>query len=325
VTSSTGIGGTIRTTLIVGSLAVGGLAAIATIVGFFGSFWWGFDLMTNFRWQIAWVSLASAVIYALSARGVASLVFVVMVLVNGFVIAPAWTGSQPAGTGEDGVRIVSLDMSDTSDLEESLRRLFDSGADLLIVSGVTSDRVEPLIAEGSPYVPLRAPAAQRTGITILGQQDFTVTSLPTGTSGEPVEVVLVPSGDDVISVVTAWGQIADSSLEADELSARLDTIRTVVDNRTGPVMVVGNLGATVYTAGMRNLIGDTALRDATEGFGYSSTWPVWDVPIIGGWVGIPIDVVLMTPDITPFEFTTGPDIAAGHLPITVIVGPSLGF
>lgn len=325
MTSSSGIGGTIRTTLIVGSLAVGGLAAIATVVGFFGSLWWGFDLMANFRWQLAWVSLACAIIYALSARGIASLIFVVAVLVNGFVIAPAWTGSQPTGTGEDGVKIVSLDLSETSDIEESLRWLFDSGADLLIVSGATSDQVDPLIAEGSPYLLLTSPAVQRTGMTILAREAYSVETLPTGTSAEPVEVVSVPSGDDVISVATAWGHIADSSLEADELSARLDTIRTVVDGRTGPVMVIGNLGATVYTAGMRSLTGDTALRDATEGFGYASTWPVWDVPVVGGWVGIPIDVVLMTPDITPFEFTTGPDIAAGNLPITVVVGPSLGF
>ena len=28
-------------------------------------------------------------------------------------------------------------------------------------------------------------------------------------------------------------------------------------------------------------------------------------PIIGGWIGIPVDVVLMTPDVTPLELVTG--------------------
>jgi hypothetical protein len=63
------------------------------------------------------------------------------------------------------------------------------------------------------------------------------------------------------------------------------------------------------------------LRDATEGSGYLSTSPVYGIPIIGGWLGLPVDVVLMTDGITPLELTTGPDIGAEHLPVTVVVGP----
>jgi len=48
---------------------------------------------------------------------------------------------------------------------------------------------------------------------------------------------------------------------------------------------------------------------------------VYGIPIIGGWLGLPVDVVLMTDGITPLELTTGPDIGAEHLPVTVVVGP----
>lgn len=325
MTSSTGIGSTIRTSLIVGTLLVGGLAALATLLAFLGSLWWGFDLFANFRWQLAWVSLVCAVIYALTAQGVASLVFVAAVVVNGFVLAPAWTGSQPTGTGEDGIYVVSANLTDTDDLEEALRWLFDAEADLLIVSGATPEQVAPLTADGSPYTSLATPGAQRTGVSILATQTYAIETLRTPSFDEPVFVVTVDAGGDVMSVVTASGDLATDSLEADRLVDRLDTIRTVVDGRTGPVMVVGDLGATVHTAGLRGLIGDTALRDATEGSGYRSTWPASGLPLIGGWIGIPIDIVLMTPDITPFEFDTGPDIGADHLPVTVFVGPTLGF
>jgi hypothetical protein len=30
----------------------------------------------------------------------------------------------------------------------------------------------------------------------------------------------------------------------------------------------------------------------------------------------------MTEEITPLELSTGPDIGAGHLPVTVVVGPA---
>lgn len=325
MTSSTGIGGTVRTVVVVGTLLVGGLAAASSVLAFLGSVWWGFDLLANFRWQLAWASLLCAVIYALSARGIATLVFVAAVLVNSLVLAPAWTGSQPSGTGEDGARIVSLDLSYTIDTEPALRWLFDTDADLIIVSGVTAETIAPLLDEGSPYVELTTPRNQRTGISIVAQQAYTLEQLDTGRSTEPVYVVTVDAGHDPISVVTAWGPLATDGAEADALAARIDTIRSVVENRTGPVMVVGNLGATVHTTNLRGLLGDTPIRDATRGFGYRATTPVFDVPVVGGWLGIPLDIVLMTPDITPFEFDTGPDIGANHLPVRTVVGPTVGF
>jgi endonuclease/exonuclease/phosphatase (EEP) superfamily protein YafD len=69
---------------------------------------------------------------------------------------------------------------------------------------------------------------------------------------------------------------------------------------------------------MRDTVG---VRDATVGSGYLATSPVVNIPLIGGWIGLPIDVVLMTDEITPLELSTGPDIGSGHLPVTVLVGP----
>lgn len=322
MTTTTGIGSSIRTTLVVVSLCFGAIASLATIVAFVGSTWWGFDLLANFRWQLAWVAFFAAVVYSLTTQGVASLVFLAAVVVNGFVIAPAWTGSQPTGTGEDGIRIVSLDMSDTIDSDGAiLRWLFDSEADLIIVSGIAGGRLTPLVAEGSPYDLIVEADPDRPGITIVGRQPYAFELVPTDATGnESLIVVSVPSGGAVTSVIAGWGQIASDAPRADALASRLATIGALVDARSGPMVVVGNLGATRHTHGMRSLLGSTGLRDATEGSGYLSTWPVSGLPIIGGWVGIPIDTVLMTRELTPFALDTGPAIGANHLPVTVVVG-----
>lgn len=322
MTSSTGLGAGFRTALIIITIAAGGFATVATIVAFFGNVWWVFDLFANFRWHLAWIALLSAIVYALTAQGAATLVFVIAAVVNSFVLAPLWLGAQPDGTGEDGVTIVSVDMFGGSDDEEaSLRWLFDSGADLIVASGVSGDRLAPLLDEGSPYQPIVTPPGNRSGIAIIGRGPYTVETRTTESQDEPVHIVSVPSGDDTIDVVTAWGQIASDSQRAAELDERLDLIAEIVDDRDDPMVVVGNLGATRWTAGMRSLLSTTGLRDATEGGGYLATWPVSGLPIVGGWIGIPIDVVLMTPDVTPFELSTGPDIGVHHLPVTVVAGP----
>ena len=69
---------------------------------------------------------------------------------------------------------------------------------------------------------------------------------------------------------------------------------------------------------------DTGLRDATEGEGYISTWPVSDVPLFGGWIGIPLHLILLPGELTPLSLETGPDIGAEYLPVTVVIGPSVG-
>jgi hypothetical protein len=44
--------------------------------------------------------------------------------------------------------------------------------------------------------------------------------------------------------------------------------------------------------------------------------------LIGGWIGLPLDLVLMSSAVTPIELETGPNIGADHLPVSVLVGPT---
>ncbi|MFV1969942.1 MAG: hypothetical protein ACC683_02930, partial [Acidimicrobiia bacterium] len=106
--------------------------------------------------------------------------------------------------------------------------------------------------------------------------------------------------------------------------ARLEAVSAAVTSTSRPVAVIGNLGATRWTSGMTTMRDTIGVRDTTEGSGYLSTWPLSDIPLIGGWIGIPVDIVLMTDEITPLELSTGPDIGAGHLPVTVVIGPAFG-
>ena len=319
--TSTGVGTGLRTSLIIIALGFGGIASIATVLAFFGASWWLFDLFANFRWQLAWIAIISAVVYALTAKGLAAIVFVAAAIVNAFILAPAWFGSQPPGIGEDGVRVVSVNLyGGTDDEEFALRWLFDSDADVVIASGVSDTRLAPLVTDGSPYRLLAAPEPDTTGVAILGRGDYEVDTTIVEDTGEAIHVIRVPSGDGTIGIVTAWGKLATNSAAAGALDARIDAIGSIVEARSEPLAVIGNLGTTRYAHALRSLLSSDAIRDATEGSGYLSTWPVSGFPIIGGWAGIPLDLVLMTEEITPLDLVSGPDIGAGHLPMTVVVG-----
>lgn len=306
------------------ALGLGIFASIATVAAFFGNLWWAFDLMANFRWQLMWAALVAAIVYALAARGIATIVFIVAVVVNGFVLAPLWFGSQPNGTGEDGTKVIAIDLyGGTDDEEGTLRWIFDSGADVVIASGVSSGRLAPVVEDGSPYQVLAKPEFDdRSGIVVLGAAEYAVSQTITPGFAQQIISITVPAGGGTVDLVTAWGEIANNQSKSDALAERLEAIEDVVSGTDSPVVVIGSVGATRFASGMRSLMGSTGMRDATEGSGYLSTWPTSDLPLIGGWVGIPLDVVLMTDGVTPLELVTGPELGSSHLPVTVVVGPS---
>jgi hypothetical protein len=321
--NETGFVAGMRTALIILLFFGGGIASLLSVAAFFGETWWLFDYIANFRWALMWGLLAATIIYTLVARGFATIIFLVAALLNAWLIAPLWLGDQPAATGEDGVRIVHANVyPGVADGGFMLRWFLETEADLILVAGTTADRVEALTDEGFPYTIIAEPSIPGDpGIVILGTEDWPVEVTFTEVYAEPVYNVTIGANGETINVVTTWGDLASNQAKADRLEARLATVSAAIESSPHPVTVIGDLGATRWTHGMRTMRDTVGVRDATEGSGYLSTSPVSGLPLIGGWIGLPIDVVLMTEEITPLELSTGPDIGANHLPVTVVVGP----
>lgn len=79
-----------------------------------------------------------------------------------------------------------------------------------------------------------------------------------------------------------------------------------------PSIIVGDLNATPWSSAFSG-IEDTGVRRAT---GLSPTWPT----IGQGWLGIPIDHVLVTPHWSVTERQPGSNIGSDHLPVLVRIG-----
>jgi endonuclease/exonuclease/phosphatase (EEP) superfamily protein YafD len=302
------------------AMLIGGIAVLATVGAFFGGFWWGFDLLANYRWQAMWAAMIASVLYALFGRGLFTAIFIVAAAINMWLILPAWIGDQPDGTGEGTVRITHVDLSGgLTDVDETAAWLVATDADVLLVADPPA-AIDAAISAADPTYELLNPGAAIIGVAVFTRGDR-VMATRTDPSGAPVYRITIPSESGVMDVITARGPMATSSSTSDELANRFATIADAVNASDNPAVVVGNLGATKWSAVSRDLLATTALRDATEGSGYLSTWPTSDLPIIGGWIGIPIDVVYMDPELTPLDVVVGPNIGAEHLPMTVDVSP----
>jgi endonuclease/exonuclease/phosphatase (EEP) superfamily protein YafD len=83
-----------------------------------------------------------------------------------------------------------------------------------------------------------------------------------------------------------------------------------INEQSLPVIVAGDFNTTPYSPVFRELVKITGLKDSREGFGWLPSWPTYFPPL---W--IPIDHVLVTPDIKVRKRTTGSYIGSDHYPV----------
>jgi len=74
------------------------------------------------------------------------------------------------------------------------------------------------------------------------------------------------------------------------------------------VVVIGDLNATPWSAPFRKLMRATGLRNTAVGRGPTGTWPAG----MGGWLGIPLDHVLIGPGLGVVSHRVGPALGSDH-------------
>jgi endonuclease/exonuclease/phosphatase (EEP) superfamily protein YafD len=77
-----------------------------------------------------------------------------------------------------------------------------------------------------------------------------------------------------------------------------------------PVIVAGDLNATPWSHGFRQLVRLRGLCDSAVGRGVQATWNAHR------WVPrIPIDHVVVSPEVRVMDRRVGPDVGSDHLPV----------
>ncbi|GHT93619.1 hypothetical protein AGMMS49545_13330 [Betaproteobacteria bacterium] len=92
-------------------------------------------------------------------------------------------------------------------------------------------------------------------------------------------------------------------------------LRLVAQLKEGePTLVFGDFNSTIWSPRLRDFIAKTRLRDAGQGQGAPGSYPAASARI-SGWLGIPIDLMLVSEHITVQERHAGESLDSDHLPI----------
>jgi endonuclease/exonuclease/phosphatase (EEP) superfamily protein YafD len=92
----------------------------------------------------------------------------------------------------------------------------------------------------------------------------------------------------------------------------LATLAREIPQATGPVVVIGDLNVSPWSAHFQTLLRHSGLTDSALGYGVILTWSTkMFMPLV------PIDHSLTTPDLVLTQRHVGPDLGSDHLPVKV--------
>ena len=302
---------------------IGTMASLATVLGFFGATWWGWDRIADWRFPLLLILVVTSIVYGFVYRRAISAVFLLAAIVNAVLLAPLWLSTQSEPESSDRLRVVSLDASGSGDHRKAIATWVHSvEADVALLYRTTGDWADTLTTAGVPYriVPAALGSEALGQAIVLVRRDIAVTPL------DPVPgsdlTLLVDVGGTPTKLVGLAVQNPGSTFESDQRIARFTSINTAVAEATEPVVVAGNLETSRWSHAFDVIA--NGLNNSEDGFGYAATWPRTDPPLIGAYMGLPLDHALYRGNITVPARRVGPDLGPAHRPLLFDISPAAG-
>lgn len=279
------------------------------LAGSEGTLEWMIDLASHWQWLYLVSLVLACGILTLNDRRWA-LWLLAMPLVGLTASSPAIDVGHVTIQNTEVLTIASANVNlGNRDSAALIRWLAEAKPDVVILLEVSPEYVRGLdLLSGYPFrhlVPRRDPF----GIAVLSRFPFSYVKTVEGEGGrEHIESLIDWKGQPIRLI--AWHPMPPiSPFDHTSRNQQLFALAKAAKNSGQPAILAGDLNATPWSNAFSGL-DQAGLRRAT---GLTPTWPA-----IGyGWMGIPIDSVLVTSQWAVMEKKVGPNLGSDHLPVLV--------
>lgn len=208
------------------------------------------------------------------------------------------------------------------DFPKIINELGKVDADILLLLEITHDNIKPLraLTQAYPYIIENLNIGCSGTGTVLASKFPMLNSKVTQYSefgNMLVAATLEIDGKQVMFYGVHFPQPIDI-VEFPARSRQIMSLAHQIGEQSLPVIVAGDFNSTPYAPIFRELVKVSGTKDSREGFGWQPSWPTF-FPLF--W--IPIDHILVSPDIQVRKRTTGSYTGSDHYP--VIAELSLGL
>jgi hypothetical protein len=322
-----------------GALAVmttGVAATLATVLGFFGSFWWFFDVLAGYRLQLAVILLAVAAGFRVGFGLATGILFFAAAVTNVVIVYPLFFGSaEPVAAGADKLTIASIPVTETGqqqaldfiarvEVDEETRAVelaYESGVDIafLLDTDDTWTGLSPVPETG--YVTVdQVFYGRQTGITVIAREGLDVVVEGLGDVANSVVRVETTLGDNALVIYAVNFSSPGSDTQAAHRERVINDVVARISTETTPVALIGGLATSPWSHAFDLLAGDADLTDSSPGHGFQGSSPG------SVWIGfrVPTHHLLHSAGLTSVERHLGPDMGSGQRVLQAVIAPSAG-
>lgn len=309
-------------------LILAGLA-LATLLALFARSAWVFELATHFRLQYVVLLAALGATFLLLRRPVAAGLAAVLLLPNGWYVAPyllplTVAESVAAPTAGRDVSIVGLNLYYRNQDFGAVRDyLAARDADILVLSELTPGWVVALheVTEAYPYR-LSVDRTNPWGLGVYSKyplREAGMTGLGLAGSVNVSAVAVLPGGDVHLVGVhlaspTTPQRAATRNGQLERLASLLGPPRQAGESAPPPRLLVGDMNLTPFSPYFGDFLQRTGMVDARRRYGPAGTWPAWFKPLL-----IPIDHCIADPNLPIASVRNGSRVGSDHYPIEILL------
>lgn len=302
---------------------------LASLLGFFGNLWWGFELLDHLRLQYVWMLLLALAINAFVRHPWMWVLGIPLGLNLALILPLFWNPIQIEKLSSEGtLRILHVNLDrDNSQFDRTLNYIQSQDADVVFLQEVTPTWFKHIESNLPKYrVVLSSPQDNSQGVTML---------LPVAPSGaieflEPPEIIHLPEWSErpLITATIRWkGQdvkllslhttrprnAGTSKFQQREFDEVANWSRQQQEKLGHSVVILGDFNNTPWSGRSRKFLRDSNTIDSQRGFGLQPTWMA-GLPFP---LQIAIDRCVHSRQIAALHRKIGISIGSDHLPLWV--------
>ena len=293
------------------------IAAVTTLLGYLGEFWWAFDLFSHFRVQYV-VAAAIAFLIALTSKAWSvACIAALTVMLNIATIVPFYTAPATSPAATERLRVLMLNTHISGGKPALVGAMIEETLpDVIVLAEVDSFWLTALQKSLARYpYRLTAPRQDTFGMALFSRKPLLQTDvLRVGPAGFPTLVARIEWSAQQLTIAGTHPPPPFNRKMSAQRNAQLTELGRML-KPVNKVLIVGDLNATPWSNAYRSLISSTGLQNCAQGTGVHPTWPTHFWPL-----GIPIDHCLVSPGIPVSRFWVGPNVGSDHFPIFVELG-----
>ena len=278
---------------------------------------WLADLASHFQPHYLLIFISITTLFLLRKRYQQGALTAVFSLISLTLIAPLYLPANiTAQPTSDTYRAIIFNVyTDNNDYEKTLAFLDQTKPDVIVLADILEGWEPALLPllDQYPYsnhfdshdyhgtiIYSRFPFTNEVGVEPIADDRRSAALTTLDVNGQPLTLMAAHTRSPV-----RVGRMEQRNQQIRDLKAALA-------HQTGPTLLLGDLNTTPWSPIFREFLAGSRLQNGRRGFGLQASWPA---PL--GAFGIPIDHVLISPEISIHQLARGADLGSDHYPIVV--------